>query len=118
MGCFRKPSEIKRGKVYHAGMSVWRTESWFRGVGMRLLGIMFVVVLTVSASGSATTLSDLDRAISSYLAEGKTDSASTLVDEAFALADAMHVIYRGHLSERMPPHDASTRVANLMAGVA
>ena len=40
------------------------------------------------------------------------------LDEAFALADAMHVIYRGRLSERMSPHDASTRVANLMAGVA
>ena len=40
------------------------------------------------------------------------------LDEAFALADAIHVIYRGHLSERMSPHDASSRVANLMAGVA
>ena len=40
------------------------------------------------------------------------------LDEAFALADAMHVIYRGRLSERMSPSEASTRVANLMAGVA
>ncbi|HVG23411.1 MAG TPA: ATP-binding cassette domain-containing protein [Thermoanaerobaculia bacterium] len=40
------------------------------------------------------------------------------LDEAFALADAIQVIYRGELSERMTPEDASTRVANLMAGVA
>ncbi|HEX6097306.1 MAG TPA: ATP-binding cassette domain-containing protein [Thermoanaerobaculia bacterium] len=40
------------------------------------------------------------------------------LDEAFALADAMQVIYRGTLSERMTPEEASTRVANLMAGVA
>jgi simple sugar transport system ATP-binding protein len=40
------------------------------------------------------------------------------LDEAFALADTMHVIYRGRLSERMSPQQASTRVANLMAGVA
>lgn len=40
------------------------------------------------------------------------------LDEAFILADAMHVIYRGRLSERMSPHDAASRVANLMAGVA
>ncbi len=40
------------------------------------------------------------------------------LDEAFALADAMQVIYRGKLSERMTPEEASTRVASLMAGVA
>ncbi len=40
------------------------------------------------------------------------------LDEAFDLGDVLHVIYRGRLSERMSPHDASTRVANLMAGVA
>jgi general nucleoside transport system ATP-binding protein len=40
------------------------------------------------------------------------------LDEAFALADAMQVIYRGTLSERMTPEEASSRVANLMAGVA
>ncbi|HEX8408418.1 MAG TPA: ATP-binding cassette domain-containing protein [Thermoanaerobaculia bacterium] len=40
------------------------------------------------------------------------------LDEAFALADAMHVIYRGKLSERMTPEEASSRVANLMAGIA
>lgn len=39
------------------------------------------------------------------------------LDEAFDLGDVLHVIYRGRLSERMSPHDASTRVANLMAGV-
>jgi ABC-type uncharacterized transport system ATPase subunit len=40
------------------------------------------------------------------------------LDEAFALADAIHVIYRGTLSERMTTAEAAGRVANLMAGVA
>ncbi len=40
------------------------------------------------------------------------------LDEAFALADAIQVIYRGTLSARMTPHEATTRVANLMAGIA
>ncbi|HEV7240268.1 MAG TPA: ATP-binding cassette domain-containing protein [Thermoanaerobaculia bacterium] len=40
------------------------------------------------------------------------------LDEAFELADAMQVIYRGKLSARMTPEEASSRVANLMAGVA
>jgi simple sugar transport system ATP-binding protein len=39
------------------------------------------------------------------------------LDEAFALADAIHVIYRGVLSERMTPGEATQRVARLMAGV-
>ena len=39
------------------------------------------------------------------------------LDEAFALADAIQVIYRGRLSERMTPEVASSRVAQLMAGV-
>jgi simple sugar transport system ATP-binding protein len=40
------------------------------------------------------------------------------LDEAFALADAVQVIYRGRLSERMTPADAATRAPALMAGVA
>jgi simple sugar transport system ATP-binding protein len=40
------------------------------------------------------------------------------LDEAFALADAIQVIYRGRLSARMTPEEASSRVASLMAGVA
>ena len=39
------------------------------------------------------------------------------LDEAFALAHTIHVIYRGQLSERMTPAEASQRVARLMAGV-
>ncbi|HEX9985471.1 MAG TPA: ATP-binding cassette domain-containing protein [Thermoanaerobaculia bacterium] len=39
------------------------------------------------------------------------------LDEAFALADAIQVIYRGKLSERMAPREAVARVASLMAGV-
>ncbi|HYI10384.1 MAG TPA: ATP-binding cassette domain-containing protein [Thermoanaerobaculia bacterium] len=40
------------------------------------------------------------------------------LDEAFALADTIQVIYRGTLSERMTPDIASGKVANLMAGIA
>jgi ABC-type uncharacterized transport system ATPase subunit len=39
------------------------------------------------------------------------------LDEAFELADAIQVIYRGVLSDRMTPADASSRVAKLMAGL-
>ena len=39
------------------------------------------------------------------------------LDEAFALGDVLHVIYRGRLSDPMTPEEASTRVANLMAGL-
>ena len=40
------------------------------------------------------------------------------LDEAFALADTIHVIYRGRLSAPMSREEARTRVADLMAGVA
>jgi len=39
------------------------------------------------------------------------------LDEAFALADEIQVIYRGKLSERMPPAIARERVGALMAGI-
>jgi ABC-type uncharacterized transport system ATPase subunit len=39
------------------------------------------------------------------------------LDEAFALADAIHVIYRGRLSERLSPADASASAGRLMAGL-
>ena len=39
------------------------------------------------------------------------------LDEAFALADAIHVIYRGKLSERLTPAEAANRAGQLMAGV-
>jgi simple sugar transport system ATP-binding protein len=39
------------------------------------------------------------------------------LDEAFELADAIHVIYRGRLSERLTPDQASQRAPMLMAGV-
>lgn len=38
------------------------------------------------------------------------------LDEAFALADVLHVINRGRLSAPMPPAEAASRVATLMAG--
>jgi len=39
------------------------------------------------------------------------------LDEAFALGDAIHVIYRGELSAKMTPDDAAQRAPVLMAGV-
>jgi simple sugar transport system ATP-binding protein len=39
------------------------------------------------------------------------------LDEAFALGDAIHVIYRGVLSARMSPSEAAERAPVLMAGV-
>jgi ABC-type uncharacterized transport system ATPase subunit len=39
------------------------------------------------------------------------------LDEAFALGDAIHVIYRGKLSERLTPAEAAARAGQLMAGV-
>ncbi len=40
------------------------------------------------------------------------------LDEAFALASVMYVIYRGHLSDPLTPRDAAMQVGPLMAGVA
>jgi simple sugar transport system ATP-binding protein len=40
------------------------------------------------------------------------------LDEAFALADTIQVIYRGRLSDPMTQSEAAERVASLMAGVA
>jgi simple sugar transport system ATP-binding protein len=40
------------------------------------------------------------------------------LDEAFALGDAIHVIYRGTLSPRLTPDEAAVRAPQLMAGVA
>ena len=40
------------------------------------------------------------------------------LDEAFALADGIHVIYRGRLSDRLTPAEAADRAGRLMAGVA
>ena len=40
------------------------------------------------------------------------------LDEAFALASAIHVMYRGRVSARLSPELARTRVASLMAGIA
>ncbi|HEX6640520.1 MAG TPA: ATP-binding cassette domain-containing protein [Thermoanaerobaculia bacterium] len=63
------------------------------------------------------------RFVHAQLREAANNDATILLitsdlDEAFALSDAIQVIYRGKLSERMTPEDATTRVANLMAGLA
>ena len=39
------------------------------------------------------------------------------LDEAFALGNAIHVIYRGRLSARLAPDEAAERAPMLMAGV-
>jgi simple sugar transport system ATP-binding protein len=39
------------------------------------------------------------------------------LDEAFALADVTHVMYRGRLSEPLPPDTAVGKVGRLMAGL-
>jgi len=39
------------------------------------------------------------------------------LDEAFALGDAVHVIYRGTLSARLTPGEAAVQAPMLMAGV-
>jgi simple sugar transport system ATP-binding protein len=39
------------------------------------------------------------------------------LDEAFALGDAIHVIYRGKLSDRLTPAEAAEQAPQLMAGV-
>jgi general nucleoside transport system ATP-binding protein len=63
------------------------------------------------------------RFVHAQLRNAASDGAAvTLItsdlDEAFALGDTIQVIYRGRLSERMSPEEASSRVANLMAGIA
>jgi simple sugar transport system ATP-binding protein len=63
------------------------------------------------------------RFVHERLREAAANGAAILLitsdlDEAFALADAIHVIYRGRLSDRLAPAEARTRVADLMAGVA
>jgi len=40
------------------------------------------------------------------------------LDEAFALGDAIHVIYRGTLSPRLTPDEAAVQAPGLMAGIA
>ena len=55
-------------------------------------------------------------------AEADAGAQITLItsdlDEAFALAATIRVIYRGKLSEPMPADEAAGKVANLMAGLA
>jgi ABC-type uncharacterized transport system ATPase subunit len=62
------------------------------------------------------------RFVHDQLREAASRGAATLLitsdlDEAFALADAVHVIYRGKLSDRLTPSDAAARAGQLMAGV-
>ncbi len=66
---------------------------------------------------------DSTRFVHEQLRTAASNGAAVLIitsdlDEAFALADAIHVIYRGKLSDRMTPPEATTRVAGLMAGLA
>jgi general nucleoside transport system ATP-binding protein len=63
------------------------------------------------------------RFVHEQLRSAAAEGASILLitsdlDEAFALADTIQVIYRGSLSDPLTPAEAATRVASLMAGVA
>jgi simple sugar transport system ATP-binding protein len=63
------------------------------------------------------------RFVHDQLRAAAADGAAILLitsdlDEAFALADSLRVIYRGRWSDPMTPEEATSRVASLMAGVA
>jgi len=65
---------------------------------------------------------EASRFVHQQLRDAAARGAATLLitsdlDEAFALADAVHVIYRGKLSERLTPSEAAARAGQLMAGV-
>ena len=70
-----------------------------RGLDMESTRFVHRQLREASASGAAILLISSD------------------LDEAFGLADAVHVIYRGRLSERLTPSDAASRVGSLMAGL-
>jgi general nucleoside transport system ATP-binding protein len=62
------------------------------------------------------------RFVHDQLRQAASRGAATLLitsdlDEAFALAGAVHVIYRGKLSDRLTPSEAAARAGQLMAGV-
>jgi ABC-type uncharacterized transport system ATPase subunit len=62
------------------------------------------------------------RFVHEQLRNAAARGAATLImtsdlDEAFVLADAIHVIYRGRLSQRLSPAEAADRAAPLMAGL-
>jgi simple sugar transport system ATP-binding protein len=66
---------------------------------------------------------DATRFVHDQLRRAASNGASIVLitsdlDEAFALADEIQVIYRGSLSPRMTPAEAASRVAGLMAGLA
>ena len=90
------------------------------------LTIVFVILLTSTAAISAESLSDVDRAIDAYLADGKTDSAAALVDRAMELAYAEHrgdslavAAYADSLGIRFfNAYDARTGVELIETGVA
>jgi simple sugar transport system ATP-binding protein len=71
-----------------------------RGLDLEATGFVHAQLRAAAAAGAAILLITSD------------------LDEAFALADAIHVIYRGQLSARLTPSAARERAASLMAGVA
>ena len=70
-----------------------------RGLDIEATRFVHAQLRSAAAGGAAITLITSD------------------LDEAFALGDVLHVIYRGKLSEPMSREEAASRVANLMAGV-
>jgi simple sugar transport system ATP-binding protein len=80
---------------------------------------------TMIVAAEPTRGLDLDatRFVHDQLRRAASNGASIVLitsdlDEAFALADEIQVIYRGSLSPRMTPAEAASRVAGLMAGLA
>jgi len=71
-----------------------------RGLDIESTGFVHTQLRNAAAAGAAILLITSD------------------LDEAFALAHTIHVMYRGTLSDGMTPAEASSRVASLMAGVA
>jgi len=116
----RAPSPRRRGEGLSTGTSRvplspragrgWREAP---GEGLHLIAAEPARGLDIEAT----------RFVHEQLRAAATAGASILLitsdlDEAFELADAIQVIYRGQLSEPMTPAEASQRVASLMAGVA
>jgi general nucleoside transport system ATP-binding protein len=79
--------------------------------------------LVVAAEPTRGLDIDATRFVHARLRDAAARGAAILLitsdlDEAFALSDAIHVIYRSRLSDRLTPSEAADRAARLMAGVA
>ena len=81
------------------------------------IGCALATVNPESGGGVGQTTLDLNV---SYLAAARGATIFLItsdLDEAFALGDAIQVIYRGRLSEKLTPEEAAERAPRLMAGL-